>query len=121
MKVSNLTLNIAWRIGSDRVLLNDFYKDAEAHHYIDFIHQNFLYTYPAFGTTYPGGKYSQFHRVTTCCHICGYEPERNCGGYGGLYLQRTGPGKRMNLVCDDHVTGSDFARRNYSPTQLSLF
>lgn len=121
MKVSNLTLNVALQIGSDRCLLNDFYKLAEAHHYIDFTHQNFLYTYPAFGTTYPGGKYSQFHRVITCCHICGYEPERNCGGYGGLFLQRSGPGNRMNLVCDDHVTGSDFSRRNFPPKQLSLF
>ena len=121
MKVSSLTLNIACHIGSDRFLLNLFYKYAEPGQFIYFAHTPFYYSYPDFGKAWPGGKVSQFHQVVTSCHICGQVPERNYGGYGTLLLQRTATGKRMDLLCDEHITGLQFNEQLFSKSQLSLF
>jgi len=121
MKVSSLTLNIAWQIGSDRFQLDLFYKHATPGQYIYFTHTPFLYSYPDFGKSWVGNKSCQFHQVETCCHICGQAPERNFGGYGTLFLQRTGLGKRMNLVCDDHICGLQFNGQLFSRPQLALF
>ena len=121
MKVSNLTLNIAWQISSDRFQLDLFYKHAAPRQFIYFTHTPFLYSYPPFGKTWPGNKSCQFHRVETCCHICGQAPERNFAGYGTLILQRTGLVTRMNLVCDDHISGTEFNSLLFSKKQLSLF
>jgi hypothetical protein len=121
MKVSSLTLNIAWHISSDRFQLDLFYKHAGVGQFIYFTHTPFLYSYPGFGKTWPDNKSCQFHQVETCCHICGQAPERNYGGYGTLILQRTGLGNRMNLVCENHVSGTEFNSLLFSKKQLSLF
>jgi len=121
MRVSNLTLNIAWQITSDRCLLNNFYKLADRHHYIYFTHQPFIYSYPIFGKCWPNGKNCEFHEVTTCCKICGQEPDRNFAGYGTMILQRSGPGARMDLVCLEHVSGSLFNQNLFAEKQLKLF
>lgn len=121
MKASNLTLNIAWQITSDRFLLNDFYKHAEANQFIYFTHTPFFYSYPIFGKIWANSKACQFHQVNTCCHICGHVPERNYAGYGTLILQRSGQGNRMNLVCADHISGTQFNPLLFSQKQLALF
>ena len=121
MKVSSLTFNIAWQIGSDRFGLDFFYKNAAPGQYIYFTHTPFLYSYPGFGKTWVGNKSCQFHQVETSCHICGQAPDRNFAGYGTLILQWTGHGKRMNLVCDDHICGTKFNPLLFSKKQLSLF
>ena len=121
MKVSSLTFNIAWRIGSDRFQLDLFYKHAAPGQFINFTHTPFLYSYPAFGKIWPGNKYCQFHQVETCCHICSQAPERNFAGYGTLILQRSGIDTRMQLVCDEHMIGVQFNERLFSGTQLSFF
>ena len=121
MKVSSLTFNIAWQIGSDRLLLNLFYKHANPGQFIYFAHTPFYYSYPDFGKTWPDGNVCQFHQVATCCHNCGLVPERNYGGYGTLLLQHTGTGKRMDLVCDVHEIGLEFKPELFSKPQLSLF
>jgi len=121
MKVSSLTLNIAWQITSDRSLLNEFFKYAEAHHFIYFTHTPFYYSYPIFGKIWPDGKACQFHQVQTCCSICGQLPDRNYAGYGTLLLQRTGADQRMDLVCIKHKSGSQFNPLLFSQKQLSLF
>ena len=120
MKVSSLTLNIAWHIGSDRFLLDLFYKYANKGQFIYFAHTGFYYSYPDFGKTWADGKVCQFHQVTTCCHICGQVPERNYGGYGTLLLQRTA-GQRLDLLCDEHEIGMQFNPALFSQPQLSLF
>ena len=120
MKVSSLTLNIAWHIGSDRFLLNLFYKYAEPGQFIYFAHTSFFYSYPDFGKAWPDNQSCQFHQVNTCCHICGQPPERNYGGYGTLLLQRTS-GQRMDLVCDEHKMGLVFNPALFSKRQLALF
>ena len=121
MKVSSLTFNIAWQIGSDRFLLKQFCKYAEPGQFIYFTHTPFFYSYPAFGKAWPHGKYCQFHQVVTSCHICGQVPERNFAGYGTLLLQRTATGKRMDLVCDEHAIGLKFNPDLFSKRQLALF
>ena len=121
MKISSLTFNIAWQIGSDRFLLNLFYKYAEPGQFIYFAHTPFYYSCPDFGKAWPDGKVSQFHQVATCCHICGQVPKRNYGGYGTLLLQHTGTGKRMDLVCDQHKIGLQFNNVLFSKLQLALF
>ena len=121
MKVSSLTLNIAWHIGSDRFLLNLFYKYAEPGKFIYFAHTPFYYSYPDFGNTWPDGKVYQFHHVITFCNICGQVPKRNYGGYGTLLLQRTTTGKRMHLICDEHAAGLEFNPALFSKLQLSFF
>ncbi len=120
MKVCSLTFNIAWQIGSDRFLLDRFYKYAEPGQFIYFTHTHFLYSYPDFGKTWPGNQYCQFHQVDTYCRICGQAPERNYGGYGTLLLQRT-TGQRMELFCDEHIVGVQFNPGLFSKRQLSLF
>jgi hypothetical protein len=121
MKVSNLTLNIAWQLTSDRRLLNDFYQYAEGHQFIYFTHQPFFYSYPNYGRCWRDGKSCQFHQVNTSCHICGEVPDRNFAGYGTLILQRSGTKNRMHLVCDDHISGYEFNPALFSQKQLSLF
>ena len=121
MKVSSLTFNIAWQISSDRFQLILFYKHAVPGQFIYFTHTGFLYSYPAFGKTWPCDKYCQFHQVITCCHICSQVPDRNYGGYGTMILQRTGLGNRMNLVCAEHNSNTEFTSRLFSKKQLSLF
>lgn len=121
MKVSALTLKIAWQLTTDRSLLNDFYKLAGANQFIYFTHTPFFYSYPIFGKIWPGGKSCQFHQVNTCCLICSHTPDRNYAGYGTLILHRTGPGARMNLVCADHISGTEFNPLLFSEKQLSLF
>lgn len=121
MKVSSLTLNVAWQLNSDRSLLNEFYKYAEAHQFIYFTHTPFYYSYPIFGKIWRDGKSCQFHQVNTCCHICGQVPDRNYAGYGTLLLQRTGADQRMDLVCIEHKSGSQFNPLLFSQQQLSLF
>ena len=120
MKVSNLTFNIAWHIGSDKFLLDLFYKFAEPGQFIYFAHTPFYYSYPDFGKAWPDGKACQFHKVKTYCHICGQSPDRNYGGYGTLLLQRT-TGNRMDLICDEHEIASQFNPALFLKTQLSLF
>ena len=121
MKVSSLTFNIAWEIGTDRFLLNLFHKHANPGQFIDFTYTPFFYTYPYFGTKWPGNKYCQFHELHTFCKICGQAPERNFAGYGSLQLQCTTNPRRMNLICDDHRTGVEFNRHLFSKVQLALF
>ena len=121
MQVSSLTFNMAWQIGSDRFLLKQFCKYAEPGQFIYFTHTPFFYSYPDFGKAWPDGKVCQFHQVVTSCHICGQVPERNYGGYGTLLLQRTATGKRMDLLCDEHITGLQFNEQLFSKSQLSLF
>ena len=121
MKVSSLTLNIACHIGSDRFLLNLFYKYAEPGQFIYFAHTPFYYSYPDFGKAWPGGKVSQFHQVVTSCHICGQVPERNFAGYGTLLLQCTTISQRMVLICDEHKIGLKFNPDLFSKRQLALF
>ena len=121
MKVSSLTLSVAWQITSDRHLLNDFYKFADRDHFIYFTHMPFYYSYPIFGKIWPDGKSCQFHQVNTCCHICGHVPDRNYAGYGTLLLQRTGADQRMALVCIEHKSGFQFNPLLFSQKQLSLF
>jgi len=120
MKVSSLTFNIAWQIGSDRFALDFFHKHSLPGQFIYFTHTPFLYTYPVFGETWPANKSCEFHQVDTLCYVCGQAPERNYAGYGTLILQRT-VGKRMSLVCDEHVSGTEFNPRLFSKKQLSLF
>ena len=121
MKVSSLTLNVAWQITSDRFLLKPFFKYANANQFIYFTHKPFFYSYPAFGKIWTSGKNCECHGVHTCCHICGQEPDRNFAGYGTLILQRSGPGNRMDIVCDDHISGYEFNPSLFSQKQLSLF
>ena len=121
MKVSSLTLNVAWHITSDRMLLNDFYKFAERDQFIYFTHTPFFYSYPIFGKIWPDGKACQFHQVNTSCSICGRVPDRNYAGYGTLLLQRTGADQRMKLVCIEHKSGRQFNPLLFSQKQLSLF
>ena len=121
MKVSSLTFNIAWQIGSDRFLLKQFCKYAEPGQFIYFTHTPFFYSYPDFGKAWPDGKYCQLHQVVTSCHICGHVPERNFAGYGTLLLQRTATDKRLDLVCDEHVFGWQFNPHLFSKRQLALF
>ena len=120
MKVSSLTFNIAWHIGSDRFLLKQFCKYAEPGQFIYFTHTPFFYSYPDFGKAWPDGKVCQFHQVVTSCHICGQVPEKNYGGYGTLLLQRT-TGKRMELFCGEHAIGLKFNPALFSKRQLALF
>jgi len=121
MIVSKLSLHVAWQITSDRSLLNDFCKYAEANQFIYFTHTPFFYSYPIFGKIWPDGKCCQFHQVNTCCHNCGLIPERNYAGYGTLILQRSGPGNRMNLVCADHTSGTQFNPCLFAERQLRMF
>ena len=121
MKVSSLTLNVAWQITSFRSELLEFYTYGLLDQFIYFTHTNFFYSYPIFGMIWPVGKACQFHRVQTCCSICGAEADRNYAGYGTLFLLRTGPGKRLNIVCDDHIIGRKFDSNLFSKKQLSLF
>jgi hypothetical protein len=44
MKVSCLTLNVAWQITSDRQLLNDFYKYTDVEQFVYFAHTPFFTT-----------------------------------------------------------------------------
>jgi hypothetical protein len=121
MKVSSLTLNVAWQITSDRMLLNDFYKYAVKDQFIYFTHTPFFYSYPIFGKIWPDGKSCQFQQVQACCSICGSEADRNYAGYGTLILLRTGLGSRMNIVCDDHIAGREFDPLLFNNVQLALF
>ena len=108
MTIDKITFQVAWELSSDRQLLKTFYQHAEAGQWIYFTHTPFFYSYPIFGKIWPDGKSCQFHQVKTRCHICGQTPDRNYAGYGTLILQCTGPGARMNLVCDDHISGNQF-------------
>ena len=120
MKTSVLTLTIARQLSSDWQLLNDFYKYADAGQWIYFTHTPFFYSFPSFGKPWPDGKPCQFHQVNTRCHICGQTADRNYAGYGTLILQRTGPGVRMNIVCDDHISGSQFNPGLFAERQLAF-
>jgi len=120
MKISTLTYKIAWEITTNRFLLDHFYKNADQHNFICFFHQNFFYSYPAFGKKWPDGKYSEFHKLQTCCHICGEEPERNYAGYGMIFLQRTDQ-ERMILLCENHKTGINLHGPVFKAKQLSFF
>ena len=121
MKVSQLTLNVAFQITSNRFELLEFYSHSLTDQFIYFTHTNFFYSYPIFGKIWPDGKACQFHRVQTCCSICGQAPDRNFAGYGSLLLQRTGVDQRMSLVCMVHKSGSQFDPNLFSKPQLSLF
>ena len=121
MIIDKISLQVAWELSSDRQLLDTFYKHAEAGQWIYFTHTPFFYSYPIFGKLWPEEQTCQFHQVTTCCHICGHTADRNYAGYGPMILQSTGPGKRMNLVCDDHISGNQFNPGLFVEKQLRLF
>lgn len=121
MKVSSLTLPVAWQIASDMFLLKKFCKFAEPGQFIYFTHTPFFYSAPDFGKAWPDNKNCEFHQVDTFCHICRQAPDRNFFGNGTLLLQCTGNGKRMALVCDEHVVGLQFNPGLFSKHQLSLF
>ena len=121
MIIDKISLKVAWELTTDRQLLNTFYQHTDAGQWIYFTHTPFYYSYPIFGKIWPDGKSCQFHQVQTSCHICGHTPDRNYAGYGTLILQRTGPGSRMNLVCDDHISGNQFNPGLFSQKQLLLF
>ena len=108
MKVSSLTLNVAFQITSNRSELLEFYSHSLTDQFIYFTHTNFFYSYPIFGKIWPDGKSCQHHSVITCCSICGRAPDRNFAGYGTLFLQRTGVDQRMSLFCMVHKSGSQF-------------
>jgi hypothetical protein len=97
MKVSSLTFTIAWEIGSDRFLLDDFYKHADQQQFIYFTHQISFILIRNLGKR-PSEKCSQFHQVHTGCHVCGCEQNRNYAGYGSLILLRSGVLGKMNIL-----------------------
>lgn len=118
MKVSSLTLNVAWQITNDRILLYLFYMHALADYYIRFTHNNTFYSYPVIGKIWPDGSSCQPHIIETSCRICGAFPSRDSAGFGTIFLYRNGDNNRMNLYCEKHVPGNLF---HHKPIQLSFF
>lgn len=95
--ITTITLDVALKISSGPVWeIQRFSKESGCCQVIDFTHYSFFYSYPAFGSKWPGGKESQFHRVHTKCHLCGWMPERNYAGIGSIYVLNNG-------ICDDEI------------------
>jgi hypothetical protein len=125
--ITSISINVAMTIASRPFFEFDtFLQKANHHHYIHFTHQNFFYSYPDFGKQWPNGKMCEFHRVHTQCHVCSWQPERNYGGYGTIFLLNNGISEntkgRMLLLCPNHVHGYTlFTTEKKLVTQLQLF
>jgi len=123
--ISTISLNVANAISSGaKFELNWFFKEAQQNQYMSFSHHNFFYSFPEFGKEWPNGKDCEFHRVHTQCNVCGLKPSRNYAGVGSLYLLKGG--KRMELLCHEHVAKYKkwdpyIAPKTTNPMQLELF
>lgn len=147
--ITTLSQSVAEQITTNRVLLSEFIENAGNNQFFPFTHYNFFYSYPDFGKQWPGDKPCEYHDITTRCHLCGKEPERNFAGIGTLYLLHNGisnptiltvgpDGKRMwvkntpslsrmILLCEHHVgSHSPYRSKSFDPVavqskQLTLF
>jgi hypothetical protein len=96
--ITTITLSVALAIGGTEIFnqIERFSREATENEYTSFTHYNLFYSYPEWGKQWANGKYCEFHRVNTKCHLCDYVPERNYAGVGTMYLLNNG-------ICNDDI------------------
>lgn len=102
MVVTKLSVAVAEEISTDSFLdLSRFKNEAIGSAVILFIHHNYFYSFPEWGTKWKYGNKMQYHRVDTKCAVCGYEPERNIAGVGYMYLRNDH--NKFKILCPEHA------------------
>ena len=102
--ITQLNYLLAYKITSDKITLELFYKNAQPKEYMWFCHQNFVYTYPEWGKKWQNNQLSQFHRIETGCNCCCKIPHRNYASYGNLFLMKSNYARRdFVLFCKSCV------------------
>lgn len=122
MKLSKISFKVFKELSSGSYFDKDkFFETALEFQYIWFTHHNFYYSSPRFGKKWKSGDYCQFHKIETCCNICGKQPERNHAGVGDLFIMKKKSG--FILLCYNHIeNGTEWKVPRYlKNNQLKLF